>query len=108
LGQELLYKEESKLGNLWIVITTVESSGKGGISLGDFRSDVCPIGVISEQSLYFLDLYNHCQSFNCLPRPGGLLEQDNKTLEAFSVIRAETGHIDQEHAKEQQRKMRNA
>lgn len=75
--------------------------------MGEFRSEVCPVGVISEQSLYYLDLYNHCHSFNCLPRPGGLLVQDNKTLEAFSVIRAEYSKVDQEHMKEQQGKMRN-
>jgi len=37
-----------------------------------------------------------------------VLDQDNKTLEAFSVIRGEYNRIDQEHMKKQQGKMQNA
>jgi len=53
-----------------------------------------------------MDLYNHCVAFSVLPKPGGLLNQDNKTLEAFSVIRAEYAKADKEHADKQRSQLR--
>jgi hypothetical protein len=88
------------------VIKAKGATGNFGIQLGDIRCEVCPLMAISEQSLYYLDLYNGCTSFHCLPRPGGYLEQDNKTLEAFSVIRSEYNKMDKEHQDEMKRKAR--
>lgn len=77
------------------------------IPLGNFRCYACPVGAITENSIYWLELYGHYQAGH-LPRPGGVLDQDNKTLEAFSVIRGEYNRIDEEHRKEQERKVRHA
>jgi len=76
------------------------------ISVGNFRCYACPVGAIEEQSLEYIELYHNCREFSCLPRPGGLSEQDNKTFEAFSIIRGEYIRIDDEHRKEQERKVR--
>lgn len=56
----------------------------------------CPVSYIRAVSNYWLALFWNCHSFvggellrHSLPEAGGLLDQDNATIEAFEVIEAE-------------------
>ena len=46
----------------------------------------CPYATITFDALRCLRLYNQCKQFNTLPESGGVLEQDNKTMEILSFI----------------------
>lgn len=74
-----------------------------GATYGDIKCGVCPLAIIPDEFFDLIDLYSHCSDFNALPRPGGLLDQDNKTLEAFSVIRGEMAKIQEERMNEARR-----
>jgi len=64
--------------------------------LGKVKIRECPISFITNQSNVFIDLFFVCHSIgdgqvnrHSLPISGGVLDQDNLTIEVFQVIENE-------------------
>lgn len=63
---------------------------------GEIILDECPLTYITPLSNYYLGLFWDCHNFSqdniichALPDDGGILDQDNKTMDAFILIRSE-------------------
>jgi len=57
----------------------------------DTHCPVCPINDqpdLLEPAAFYLRLWNRCDRFKTLPRPGGLLEQDERTMRMLDVVAA--------------------
>lgn len=76
-----------------IRVTSSEATEKFNLSLGRFRLDVCPLKVINAQSYKWMNDFNLCQTFHCLPDSGGINDQDAKTMNAFEIILRENSKI---------------
>ena len=63
----------------------------------DFLIEVCPPSIITDNTRYMLNLYHIAKTFSTLPDSGSILDQDNKTLDAFMVIEAEIGKMHEEN-----------
>lgn len=59
------------------------------LTCGKFRYHICPIGAISYDSDMYIKTYILCKDIGCLPQEGGLFSQDNRMVEAFSIINSE-------------------
>ena len=69
----------------------------------NFMTEVCPPSIITSSTRYLLNLYHLSKTFNALPDNGCILDQDNKTLEAFMVIESEIGKIQEESVEKSKR-----
>jgi hypothetical protein len=69
------------------------------VTLGKFKLNICPLRVISEESIEFVNLFNLCKSFQSLPTIGGIFNQDNRTMVAFETILQEINKIESEEEK---------
>lgn len=70
------------------------------VTLGTIILKECPEGLITDWSRSMIDLFQMCHAISPglggpviipgpLPAPGGVLDQDNATMEAFRVIKEE-------------------
>jgi len=68
--------------------------------LGEHMLRECPESYIDDWTRTMITLFDYCHTISSsfgrpviipgpLPRSGGILDQDNATMEAFGVIRAE-------------------
>jgi len=71
------------------VVYSPQVGGNFQLTLGDIKFKVCPLSWISSDSWYYLELFHLCKILSCLPEEGGVLDQDNKTMEAFQIISTE-------------------
>ncbi|HDH44764.1 MAG TPA: hypothetical protein ENG66_05170 [Thermococcus sp.] len=71
------------------VVYSPQVKGNFQLTLGDIKFKVCPLSWISSDSWYYLELFHLCKTLHCLPEEGGVLDQDNKTMEAFQIIATE-------------------
>lgn len=60
---------------------------------------ICPVYVISQESIRFLNLYHLCKNFSVLPEAGGLFDQENQIVEAFEIISSTSNMIENEEQK---------
>lgn len=74
-----------------------------GLTCGKFRFHICPVGVSSDDTDFFLKTYFLCEKFGCLPEEGGLLSQDNRLMEAFSIINSEINKFEKKQLDNQKR-----
>jgi len=79
-----LVKEED-----FYVVFSESVRGRFQLTLGDIKFKVCPLSWITDDSWSYLELFQLCKILNVLPEEGGLLDQDNKTIEAFQIINYE-------------------
>ena len=86
MDEEIEYTEDTK-------VTHINSIKKEkvvfGLTSGKFRYHICPIGAISYDSDMFIKTYILCKDIGCLPQEGGLFNQDNRMMEAFTIINSE-------------------
>jgi len=52
--------------------------------------DICITGLIEDDYLYVMDLYDTCKTYNCLPTAGGVEDQNPKIMQIFKVLDIET------------------
>lgn len=86
------------------VVTSYQKKEKLHLTLGKFRLEICPLRVITDDSKLWLDLYNLCKTFQCLPNSGGLQQQDNRTMQALEIILSESSKIHNEELKKSSNK----
>ena len=67
--------------------------------MGGIKFKVCPLGVITEESVNFFNLFTICKEFNKLPENGGIYDQDNRTMQAFEIIANESAMIENKEMK---------
>ncbi len=100
LGKDVeLTKEEN-----FYVVQVPDEESNFSLTLGDIRFRVCPLSWIDEESFELIRLFNLCVKLGVLPDEGGLLDQDNWTMEAFEIINEEMTRLARKEA-EKQRQM---
>ena len=60
---------------------------------------------MSDDTDFFLKTYFLCEKFNGWPNEGGLFEQDNRLMEAFSIINAEINKHEKKELDKQKQDM---
>ena len=60
---------------------------------------------MSDDTDFFLKTYFLCEKFGCMPNEGGVLEQDSRLMEAFSIINSEINKFEKKKMDEQTREM---
>ena len=60
---------------------------------------------MSEDTDFFLKTYFLCEKFNGWPNEGGLFEQDNRLMEAFSIINVEINKHEKKELDKQKQDM---
>ena len=76
------------------------------LTCGKFRFHICPVGTSSEDSDFFIKTYFLCEKLGCLPEEGGLLDQDNRIVEAFEIISSEIARHENEELEKQKREIK--
>lgn len=56
--------------------------------------EVCITSLIDPYSLYVIEAEQACRDYQVLPYDGGLWDQPNVLIEAFSIIRMERNHFE--------------
>ena len=77
-----------------------------GLTCGKFKFFICPVGCSSDDSDFFIKTYFLCEKLGCLPEEGGLLDQDNKIVEAFEIISSEISRHENDEMEKQKREMK--
>ena len=79
--------------------------GLGGVIWSDENGMIttycCPKACINNEVGQLISIYNLCKDLNCLYNDGGLGEQSNLLIEAFSIISNESSKIDSERREKQ-------
>ena len=60
---------------------------------------------MSDDTDFFLKTYFLCEKFNGWPNEGGLFEQDNRLMEAFSIINVEINKHEKKELDKQKQDM---
>ena len=100
--EEIEYEENDKFIH---VRSDKKSEINFSLTCGKFRFHICPIGISSDDTDFFLKTYFLCEKFGCMPEQGGVLDQDNKLMEAFSIINSEINKYEQEETEKQKREV---
>jgi len=86
--EEIEYEENDKFIH---VRSDKKAEINFSLTCGKYRFHICPVGVSSDDTDFFLKTYFLCEKFGCMPEQGGVLDQDNRLMEAFSIINLEIG-----------------
>ena len=101
-SEDIEYEETKKF-------TYIKSNRKEGsnfgLTCGKFKFQICPVGIASNDTDFFIKTYFLCEKLGCLPETGGLLDQDNKTVEAFEIISNEINKHENEVVEKQKQEM---
>ena len=97
---EIEYEENDKFIH---VRSDKKSEINFSLTCGKFRFHICPVGVSSDDTDSFLKTYFLCEKFGGWPNEGGLLDQDNRLMEAFSIINSEIGKFEKKELDKQKR-----
>ena len=52
--------------------------------------DICITGLVEDDYVYVMDLYDTCKTYHKLPLSGGVEEQNPKIMQIFKVLEAES------------------
>lgn len=100
--EDIDYEEDNKVIH---INSSIEKGNKFSLTCGKYRFHICPVGISSEDSDFFLRTYFLCEKFSCLPEEGGLFDQNNRIVESFEIISSEISRHENDELNKQKQEI---